>query len=404
MIRCALIAAFAVFALDGGAYALDVIGQGRVVRFDSKYGTLVISSGAEARTLRVTPETLFTDGNSSRIAPRTARLVLQKGAALRYAAAKGNRDDVLATVRFDRLPYADTSEFRSLPNLGAQSYEGCPGGLYPGGKNERPAAHETAGLALAAQVRPLNENGEAAANGQIVLLSIGMSNASQVFSSFKTIADRDPRKNPRVVVVDGAQDGMTAGRVQDPESVQGGREYWTTIDRRLAAAGVAPPQVQVVWIKQADSEPDTGFPEYALSLAVALARIVRVLPQRYPNVKLAYLSSRSYAGYAATTLNPEPYAYESGFSVKWLIEEQIRGAPDLRFDKMDGRRGAPWLSWGPYLWANGRSANASGISYDPADFGPDGTHPSPLGRRKQANALLLFLKTDSTARTWFIGR
>lgn len=43
-----------------------------------------------------------------------------------------------------------------LPDLGARTYKGYTGGLYPDGSNVRPAAHETAGLAAAAQVQPLD--------------------------------------------------------------------------------------------------------------------------------------------------------------------------------------------------------------------------------------------------------
>lgn len=38
------------------------------------------------------------------------------------------------------------------------------------------------------------------------------------------------------------------------------------------------------------------------------------------------MSSRTYGGYATTELNPEPYAYQSGFSVKWLVQDQLEGA------------------------------------------------------------------------------
>ena len=33
-----------------------------------------------------------------------------------------------------------------------------------------------------------------------------------------------------------------------------------------------------------------------------------------------------------------------------------------------------------------------------------GTHPSDSGRRKVAGLLLRFMKTDPTAKTWFIGQ
>lgn len=44
--------------------------------------------------------------------------------------------------------------FIPLPELGAGLYQGMPGGLYPGGSNRRPAAHDAAGLRLAAEVLP----------------------------------------------------------------------------------------------------------------------------------------------------------------------------------------------------------------------------------------------------------
>jgi len=163
-------------------------------------------------------------------------------------------------------------------------------------------------------------------------------------------------------------------------------------------------QVQAVWIKQADAGPSQGFPRYAQTLQAELANIVRLLHERFPNLKLVYLSSRTYGGWARTRLNPEPYAYESGFAVKWLIEEQIKGDKDLNFDPAKGDVKAPWLSWGPNLWANGTTKNADGLSYTEGDFGDDGTHPSQSGRRKVAEALLKYFKTDSTAKVWFAAK
>jgi hypothetical protein len=195
---------------------------------------------------------------------------------------------------------------------------------------------------------------------------------------------------------------MTASIIQDPNDKGPGTHYWTKLTGHLEAAGLSPAQVQVIWIKEADAGPREGFPGYAKKLQAELTRIVQLLPARFPNLKLVYLSSRTYGGYAKTPLNPEPYAYESGFAVKWLIEQQVEGDPALNYDAAKGPVKAPWLSWGPYLWANGATKRADGFSYEESDFAEDGTHESASGQQKVGQQLLQFFKTDSTTRSWFL--
>ncbi len=275
------------------------------------------------------------------------------------------------------------------------SYRGYAGGLYPNGTNHRPTQHEAAGLRLAAEVRPRNTLGAVdEAGGKIVFLSTGMSNTTQEFSAFKQIADKDPEKNPKLVIVDGAQGGATASAI-----VQNGANYWAEVDRRLAAAGVTAAQVQAGWLKEALAGPNLPFPQDAQDLLRWLKPLVQILRSRFPNLRLLYLSSRIYGGYATTALNPEPYAYQSGFAVKWLIEGQLTGEGDLSHDA--GK--APWLAWGPYLWADGTRERDDGLTWACADLQPsDGTHPADSGRQKVAGLLLDFLKSDSTARPWFV--
>jgi hypothetical protein len=295
----------------------------------------------------------------------------------------------------------DTSALKPLTELGTGKYHDYEGGLYPGGNNKRPADHEAAGLALAKTIEPRAADGKPDAGGKIVLLSIGMSNTSQEFSGFQQVARGDRELNPKLVLVNGAQGSMTAFAIQNPEDGNCGTQFWRVVDERLREMGVTRQQVQVVWLKQADAGPNQGFPKYARTLQAEMQTIAHVLHQRFPNLKLGYLSSRIYAGYARTRLNPEPYAYESGFSVKWLIEQQLQGDAALNFDPKKGEVQSPWLSWGPYLWSNGARANADGLSYDETDLSSDGTHPSPAGQRKVAEALLQFFKTDSTTKGWF---
>jgi hypothetical protein len=284
-----------------------------------------------------------------------------------------------------------------LTDLGQELYKNRQGGLYPNGLNVRPLAHETAGLALADSVEPLDSAGQPnPTNGRIVLLSIGMSNTNQEFSVFKRIADADRDKNPRLLIVNGAQGGQDATRVADPNAM-----FWQRVDELLSREGATRQQVQAVWLKQAIAGPREPFPADAQRLQGLLQTIVQILNDRFPNLKLVYLSSRIYAGYADRPLNPEPYAYQSGFAVKWLIEDQINGKPELNFDPAKGPVRAPWLAWGPYLWADGLSPRSDGLIWECSDLRDDGTHPSASGQMKVAQLLLNFFKTDSTTTSWF---
>lgn len=259
-----------------------------------------------------------------------------------------------------------------------------------------PGAHQAAGVALAQAVVPLDSEGRPSSIGHYVFISIGMSNTTQEFSQFKPLADADPSKDPHLTIVDGAQGGVTAVQWINP-----GCPCWSTLDQRLQASGVSPRQVVAAWVKLADAAPADGWPSYAQRLQQETVTILQIARTRYPNLQLAYLSSRIYAGYATTTLNPEPYAYESGFSVKWTIGDQIAGSPDLRFEPSGSAR-APWIAWGPYLWADGTTARSDGMTWTCSELSEDGTHPSTAGRQKVAQALLTFVKTDPTAREWFV--
>lgn len=287
--------------------------------------------------------------------------------------------------------------FLPLTELGAGTYRGYAGGLYPGAQNTPPAAHLDAGLALAGTITPLDTLGAPSAGGRIVLLSIGMSNTTQEYSTFIPLANNSGLKNPLVQLVDGAQGGQTAAVFANPNA-----NAWTVIDGRLRTAGAHPAQVQAVWLKEANARPTEGFPLHAQILRDDLRAIAQNLRAKFPNVKLCYLSSRIYAGYASTTLNPEPYAYESGFAVRWLIEEQIAGGPALNHDPGAGPVLAPWLAWGPYLWADGLVPRADGLTWACADFSTnDGTHPATSGRAKVAQMLLDFFVSDPTTEPWF---
>lgn len=292
-----------------------------------------------------------------------------------------------------------------LTDLGAGFYQGKQGGLYPDGANTCPAAHLESGIQIATSIGPLNWNGKPKKKGSIVLLSIGMSNTTMEFSAFKALADADPDKHPKLVVVDGAQGGMSANIIANPSDPKY-QQFWRTVDDRLDQAGVSPRQVQIVWVKQADMRPTAQFPDDAVALQKELEEIAHILAERFPKIKIAYYSSRIYAGYASTTLNPEPFAYQSGFAVKWMIENQINGSLDLNYDSSRGDVRAPWLAWGPYLWADGLAPRSDGLTWACSQYADDGTHPAPGAggaRESVAQMLMRFFKSDATAAPWFLS-
>lgn len=275
--------------------------------------------------------------------------------------------------------------FVPLKDLGRGTYKGFGGGLYPGGANVPSGRHLAEGRQAARAVVPRGPDGSPSPRGQIVVLSIGMSNTTQEFQAFMRSTAADRSVSSRVELVDGAQGGQDVETIKDP-----GAMYWSLIDQRLAQVGLTARQVQVVWVKQAVAREARPFPVDARGLQESLRSVISILRARYPNLKLVYLSSRTYAGYATTPLNPEPYAYESAFAVKWLIQERLEG-------KVLG----PWLGWGPYLWTDGTRGRKDGFVWTCDDVRADGTHPSLSGQAKVAGLLLRFFKTSPTARSWF---
>lgn len=288
-----------------------------------------------------------------------------------------------------------------LTEMGARDrYKGQDGGLYGSGRNDPPEAHRAAAMNQAAGIVPRNASGQPAADGVIALVSISMSNATQEFSFFKRMADADPEKSPRLSIVDCAQGGQAMAQWVDPVA-----RAWVEADRRLAAAGIDPRQVQAAWVKLANVRPSGDLDLHGKKLQADTTAVLQNARVRFPNLRIAYLGSRIYGGYAMGPLNPEPYAYEGAFPVRWLIQDQIRGAPELNYDAGRGAAKSPLLLWGPYLWADGlKPRKADGLVWERADFAADGVHPTQSGRRKVAEQLLKFFKNDPTARSWFTGR
>ncbi|MDQ3673341.1 MAG: hypothetical protein M3365_03065 [Gemmatimonadota bacterium] len=306
-----------------------------------------------------------------------------------------------------------------LNDLASRTYFGHVGGLYPGGVNLPPAAHDTAARARRNAIRPLDVNGDEDPFGKYVLISIGMSNTTQEWCSASSAppcaswslmgrASMDPTVNhTALVIVNGAADSQDAAMWTSPTSPT----YERIRTTRLNPLGLSENQVQIAWVKLATASPVAALPSDTADAHIFLSTLgqaLRTLKIRYPNLQLVFLSSRTYGGYAAIDLSPEPYAYEEGLSVKWAIESQmneVRGLPmNQRAGSLDyTKKTAPLLLWGPYLWADGITPRSDGLTWLRTDFEDDGTQPSQAGETKTAASLLEFFKTSPYTRCWFLA-
>ncbi len=405
--------------------------RGTVKQVDPDKGTITITTGGKDLSFSVIERTRFEDPSGQPITEGLKRPVFKPGAGVMFKWQEKDGKPVLAAMKLLDAAGAkidaagnpiekfgewiqtppdkvDMSNVKPITDMSPEErYKGFQGGLYPDGRNERPSAHTAAGTALAKKIEPLDKEGTPGADGKVVLLTIGMSNTNQASSGFLRMAKNETGLNPKLVIINGALGGMVANRIQtlDGNKTYGNGQnikYWPYVDEQLSKAGVTRPQVQAIWLKEADPGPTLPFPDHAKLLQEEQVKILHILHDRFPNLKLLYLSSRIYGGWAKMRLNPEPYAYESNFSVKWLVEQQLQGDPDLNYDPAKGAVRSPWLSWGPYLWANGTTPRADGFFYLEDDLREDDrTHESEQGQDKVGRELVKFFKADPTSRGWF---
>jgi hypothetical protein len=279
-------------------------------------------------------------------------------------------------------------------DLGTATYQATEGGLYPGGINEPSGRHLEVGLAKADQVEPLNESGQSGPDGAIVMVALGVSNTLGEFKAFSSLAASEAAINPSLVLVNGAQVGQSINRWVGSRS----DATWETVTRKLQEAGASAAQVQVAWVKIPSEDRGPATLEEARVHAVKLETLIDLLPARFPNIRLVYFSSRSYGGYIPGP-DSEPNAYHDGFAVKWAIEGHIEGAGNLNPEQSNGP--APWVGWGPYLWADGTNPRSDGLFYECSDYQPGGVHPATGAADKIATLLLDHFRSDPTSRSWF---
>ncbi len=409
MRRAILPALLALLAGAHGALALEATGT--LKKVDAEKGTMVVFANGRDRDLKIADDVkvVGTDGKpleggikakelkEGTVVTITVDLTGESGPILRAIRLGGRAQPAGGGV--PAMEGKPSVGIKPLSDMTADDrYKGEDGGLYGGGRNEPPPALLAVAKGEAAKIVPRDAKGQPSPDGKIAVVSLSMSNATMEYFKFKQLADSDTAKSPLVQIVDCAQGGQAMAQWGDPRG-----KAWTEADRRLAGAEVSPAQVQVAWVKLANVRPTGSLSEHGTKLQKDTTILLQNAKDRFPNLSIAYLSGRIYGGWATTPLNPEPYAHEGNIVVRWLIQDQMKGNPELNYDPAKGSVKAPLVLWGPYLWADGVNPRKSdGLVWLREDLGADGTHPSDSGREKVAEMLSQFFKNDPVAKTWYL--
>ncbi len=269
-------------------------------------------------------------------------------------------------------------------NFGPTVDTGCNSpSFYITTSNPAGASQDTIGRAFAALIQPIDgTTGLYDGTGNAVLLSLGMSNASDEWCgvgtdmgndgddnlcgsptysgkppsaySFMQEAAKQTGLNSSLVIVNGAISSQEACDYTLWSATQTLPPYCTAIPTGVNGAArvdydailtdqLSPHvpelyenQVQAIWLKEADvlivqesgqsgigSLGCTGCIPDPYNLETNFGNIVRATKHRYPNLRIIFLTSRSYGGFTNFKPTHEPYAYEGGFANKWLVKAQI---------------------------------------------------------------------------------
>lgn len=307
-------------------------------------------------------------------------------------------------------PPTDTTETLALVDMtNGEKYKGFSGGLYTGGTNTPPNAHNTAGITSRQAIDYWDINGDPDPGGKMVFLIHGPSTAEQVACG-KGRDGTDPAKpclvgtfleqaaqrvdlNPKMVIVNGAKEGQS----MESWTPSTHSNYNRIRDNILPFYGVTEAQVGAIHMKatmsrQADRPLLPDVLADAFALQAALEAYLIAIRIRYPNLKQLYLQPRVYSwSQVLTSHSPHPWEYEEGYGVKWFIEDHIGET-------------APFIGWAPYLYANGNTPrNLDGLTWPEANVKADGIHPSyPIGVTIQATAQHLHYGTDPYSACWFL--
>lgn len=296
---------------------------------------------------------------------------------------------------------SNRAPFIPLNDLGTGYFRGHQGGLYPGGVNY-PSGNYLQDLSnYSRSIQALDSNGLPSAKGHIVFIGVGASNPRTEFQAFQSVLDTFQNLNSRLQIVNTCIGGQGVQKMNQLSD-----NYWKQADKMMDSMGLHNSQVQVAWLETENTaSPDSSFPGGPQALLKDIKQLLTMMKQKYPNLKLCYLSARTYSGWVdgGTGRGLEyPRDYYNGWSLKWLIDSAI-AQTNSGFEYKGSTPSIPMPVYATYNWTNGEDVRNDGFSVDcETDFGGDGLHLSAAGELKMGLELFKFFSRDKQAQTWFL--
>lgn len=282
------------------------------------------------------------------------------------------------------------------------------GGIYGAGLNVRTPLHQKLCTDAADQVQPLDAQGAPDPQGLIGVVGFGFSGSKLVWDEVPAaLADPvNPPLRSGLTLVNCAYPGQDADDWSVSPSTTPPPWCWNVhVPSQLALAGVTAAQVQVAWISTGKRQQTSAFPQSVADLQALIAEIVKHAKTVWPNLRLLYLDTVPCNHYIDPSFGlSEPDYFESGFSVRELILQQLAGDLTLNPAPQRGPVVAPVLDQGGEFWCDGSRADSRGHSWKcPDDVRADGHHPSSAGAKKLARLLVARWRTDGVACRWLFG-
>lgn len=187
-------------------------------------------------------------------------------------------------------------------------------------------------------------------------------------------------------------------------------DYWDYLQEKIDARGDTWDNIQIVWMQTHTELPIDDSILYIKTTVNQYITLLQRIQDSMANVKQVFLTGFHYTGYTHPSHElyealAEPKAYWGNLAIKVLIERQIAGDPALAFEGPDKK--VPWISWGPYWWADGTNPRAiDGLTWSCEEYRDDDTgggfHLEESGKGKEAMMFIDFLESNLVTGKWYL--